>query len=67
MTRAIVCALVGCVVLSAIGGFGAPLLCRDSSDDKCPENWRTAANGALAAAASLGTLLARINGSDGPR
>lgn len=65
MTRAIVGALVGCVVLSAVGGFGAPLMCGAAADrDKCGEQWRAAAAGALAAAGTLGTLLARLAGGD---
>lgn len=65
MTRAIVSSLITCVILSAIGGFGGPLLCRSASDpDKCGEQWRTAAAGALTAATSLGTLLARVAGGD---
>lgn len=64
MTRTIVSALVGCVILSAVGGFGAPLLCRGSTDDRCGENWRTAAAGALAAGGTLGTLLAKLVSDD---
>lgn len=65
MTRPIVIALVGCVVLSAVGGFGAPLLCRSAVErEKCGEQWRGAATGALTAAGTLGTLLARLAGSE---
>jgi hypothetical protein len=64
MTRSIIGVLVACVLLSAVGGFGAPLLCRGSTDDKCSENWRTAAAGALTAAGTLGTLLAKLSGGD---
>lgn len=60
MTRAIVSALVGCVLVSAVGGFGAPLLCGSASGDKCADNWRGAAAGALTAAGTLGTLLAKM-------
>jgi len=63
MTRAIVASLVACVLISAVGGFGAPLLCR-GIDEKCPDQWRSAAAGALTAAGTLGTLLARLAGSD---
>ena len=63
MTRFIVGALVGCVVASAVGGFGAPLLCRNS-DDSCPSRWQQAAAGALTAGGTLGTLLAKLTGSD---
>ncbi len=62
MTRSIILALVGCVILSAVGGFGAPLLCR--GDDRCAEQWRAAAAGALAAGGTLGTLLAKLAGDD---
>ena len=62
MTRAIISSLLGCVLISAIGGFGAPLLCR--SDERCAEAWRGAAAGALTAAGTLGTLLARFAGGD---
>lgn len=62
MTQRIVLALVGCVILSAVGGFGAPLLCR--GDDRCAEQWRAAAAGALAAGGTLGTLLAKLAGDD---
>ena len=63
MNRVIVGALVGCVVISAAGGFGAPLLCQ-GSDKTCAERWQQAAAGALTAAGALGTLLARIAGTD---
>ena len=61
MTRAIVSALVGCVILAAIGGFGAPLLCA-TSDQGCAERWQQASAGALAAGGALGTLLAKLGG-----
>ncbi len=64
MNNRIIAALIGCVFLSALGGFGAPLLCRDSSDAKCAERWQTAAGGALTASATLSALLARITGAD---
>ena len=64
MTRLIVSALVACVGISALGGFGAPLMCRGSSDDRCGEQWRAAAAGALAAGGTLGTLLAKLAGDD---
>lgn len=65
MTRPIAIALVGCVVLSAVGGFGAPLLCRGAAEqDKCADQWRGAATGALTAAGTLGTLLARLAGGE---
>lgn len=65
MTQPIVIALVGCVVLSAVGGFGAPLLCRGATEqDQCGQQWRNAAAGALTAAGTLGTLLARLSGGD---
>jgi hypothetical protein len=63
--RTIVYALVGCVVMSAIGGFGAPLLCSGRGPE-CGDHWRQAAGGALAAATSLGTLLARLPGGPQP-
>lgn len=63
MTRAIVGSLVACVLISAVGGFGAPLLCR-GDDDRCPDAWRGAAAGALGAAGTLGTLLAKLAGDD---
>jgi hypothetical protein len=66
MTRAIVGSLVACVLISAVGGFGAPLLCR-GSDERCADAWRGAAAGALTAAGTLGTLLARLAGSDDRR
>lgn len=62
MNRAIIWSLVACVLVSAIGGFGAPLLC--GGDEKCANSWRGAAAGALTAAGTLGTLLARMPGSD---
>ena len=64
MIRIIVSSLVGCVILAAVGGFGAPLLCRGSTDDRCGEQWRGAAAGALAASGTLGTLLAKLAGDD---
>lgn len=64
MNNHIVAALIGCVLISALGGFGAPLLCRGSSDSKCAEHWQTAAGGALTASATLSALLARITGAD---
>ena len=65
MTRVIVGALVGCVLVSAVGGFGAPLLCQ--GDERCAAAWRGAAAGALTAAGTLGTLLARLASSDDRR
>lgn len=65
MNRAIVYALVGCVIVSAVGGFGSPLLCR-TADAKCAERWQAAAAGALTAAGTLGTLLARLGGDRQP-
>jgi len=62
MTTRIIGALLICVLTSAVGGFGAPLLCRN--DDKCADAWRGAAAGALTAAGTLGTLLARLAGGD---
>jgi len=68
VTRPIVTALVGCVVFSAVGGFGAPLLCQGQGQDKgCAERWQQAAAGALTAAGTLGTLLARLGGGSDPR
>lgn len=66
MNNRIVAALIGCVLISALGGFGAPLLCRGSADSKCAEHWQTAAGGALTASATLSALLARITGTDQP-
>jgi hypothetical protein len=65
MNRIIISALVGCVITSAVGGFGAPLLCAGSGPE-CGDRWRQAAGGALAAATSLGTLLARLPGGPNP-
>lgn len=62
MTRAIVGSLVTCVLISALGGFGAPLLC--GGEEKCVNAWRGAATGSLTAAGTLGTLLARLAGGD---
>lgn len=65
MIKLVTTTLISCVVLSAIGGFGAPLLCRQSADqEKCGDQWRVAAAGALTAAGSLGTLLARMADTD---
>jgi hypothetical protein len=58
----IVAGLLACALMSAIGGFGAPLLCRGGDDDRCADRWRGAAAGALTAAGTLGTLLARMGG-----
>lgn len=66
MIRPIVGALVGCVVFSAIGGFGSPLLCQGSQDKACAERWQQAAAGALTAAGTLGTLLAKLGGDHQP-
>jgi hypothetical protein len=61
VNRFIVGSLVACVMISAIGGYGA-LLCR--GDQPCIDAVKTASAGALAGAGTLGTLLARISGSD---
>ena len=61
MNGRIITALGFCVILSAIGGFGAPLLC-SNGNDKCADAWRGAAAGALTAAGALGTLLVRLEG-----
>ena len=63
MKRIIVGALVGCIVVSAVGGFGAPLMCAGADKD-CPVRWQQAATGALAAGTALGTLLAKITDVD---
>lgn len=63
MTNKIVAGLLGCVILSAIGGFGAPFFCGNNSNDKCLDAWRGAAAGALTAAGTLGGLLARLDGT----
>jgi hypothetical protein len=65
INRSIVASLVGCVIAAAIGGFGAPLLC-SNADAKCPDRWQQAAAGALTAAGTLGTLLARLGGDRQP-
>jgi hypothetical protein len=64
MSNTIVRALVGCAVISALGGFGAPLFCGGRGAE-CTDQWRQASMGALAASASLGTLLARPPGGPG--
>jgi len=64
MSNTIVRALVGCAVISALGGFGAPLLCGGRGAE-CADQWRQASMSALAAATSLGTLLARLPGGPG--
>lgn len=64
MNNRIVAALIGCVLVSAVGGFGAPLLCRGSGNEKCAEQWQAASAGALTAGGTLSALLARITGSD---
>lgn len=62
MENKIVATLISCVLISAIGGFGAPLWCMTSTQqDRCGDNWRSAAAGALTAAGTLGTLLASLN------
>lgn len=66
MTRPIVVALVGCVIASAVGGFGSPLLCPNAADKSCSERWQSAASGALTAAGTLGTLLAKLSGDHQP-
>lgn len=57
--QVIVAALVACVAASAVGGFGAPFLCRGAGPD-CSDRFRQATSNALAAAGVLGTLLARM-------
>ena len=64
MENKIITTLVACVLISAVGGFGAPFFCR--GDGKCADNWRAAAAGSLAAAGTLGTLLANLGNHDGP-
>lgn len=60
MTSRITAALLFCVVVSALGGFGAPLLCQGNSSDKCADNWRSAGAQALTAAGTLSALLAKF-------
>lgn len=65
MQNKIVATLIACVLLSAVGGFGAPLWCRTSTQqDRCGDNWKAAAAGALTAAGTLGTLLAKLGGRE---
>lgn len=66
MNRAIVGALVGCVIVSAVGGFGSPVLCQGSLDKTCAERWQQAAAGSLTAAGTLGTLLAKLDSGRQP-
>jgi hypothetical protein len=66
MRDKIVAAIIACSAISAIGGFGAPVICRYSKDESCAENFRTAAAGALAAATTLGTLMAQMKGESEP-
>lgn len=65
MQNKIVATLISCVLISAVGGFGAPLWCKTSTtQDRCGDNWRAAAAGALTAAGTLGTLLASLTGKE---
>lgn len=66
MKDKIVGAIIACSAISAIGGFGAPVVCRYSKDGSCAENFRTAAAGALAAATTLGTLMAQMKDENEP-
>lgn len=66
MRDKIVSAIIFCGAISAIGGFGAPVLCRLSSDTSCAENFKSAAAGALAVATTLGTLMAQMKDDNEP-
>lgn len=63
MQNSIVRVLLFCVTLSALGGFGSALLC-PYSDKECTTRWQNASIGSLTSAASLGTLLAKLNNKD---
>lgn len=59
----IVRAIIACIFLSALGAFGGPLLCRDSNLDirrACIDSWNGASAASIAAATTLGTLLAKL-------
>lgn len=64
MNNRIVIALISCVLVSVIGGFGAPLFCKSSTDASCGERWQNASNGALAASSTLSALLVRLTRPD---
>lgn len=63
--RIIVTALVTIVFLAAVGGFGAPFLCRGAGP-ACSDRWAQASGGALSAAGLLSALLARCAGAGQP-
>ena len=65
MNRIVTIALIGCAGLSALGGFGEPVLCHGQKPE-CGDKWRAAASGALTVASFLGTLLAPSPGGPNP-
>lgn len=60
MQNSIVRVILFCAALSALGGFGSVLLCPYSANE-CTTRWQNASIGSLAAATSLGTLLAKLD------
>lgn len=49
-----------CLGLAAVGGFGSAVSCELANGDDCGEHWKAGGAGALAAATTGGTLLARL-------
>jgi hypothetical protein len=64
--RPLIRALVGLLLLGAVGGFGAPLSCEARGKGDCRDAWVLATSNALASAGMISALLAKLDGDGSP-
>ena len=64
--RPLIRALVGLLVLGAVGGLGAPWSCEARGKDDCAAAWTQAGSSALACAGVISALLAKLDGDSSP-
>mgnify|MGYP007069477347 CR=1 FL=1 len=64
--RPLIRALVGLLVMCAVGGFGAPVSCEGRGRGECRQEWALATSNALACAGMISALLAKLDGDGRP-
>jgi len=64
--RPLIRALVGLLVMGAVGGFGAPVSCWLKGKGECQEAWGQATSNVLMCAGVISALLARLDGEGSP-
>jgi hypothetical protein len=64
--RPLIRALVGLLLLGAVGGFGAPVACEGRGRGECRQEWALATSNALACAGVISALLAKIDDDGSP-